>query len=474
MTALNRMGPTRIWKTLEGKNVKTNDGKDLGEIKKISEDYLLLQKGTVHKEEFWIPKYITDAFDGKILWLLLNEEEVRGKYQYGKEPPTSETYAREFENFKGTSHGQKMKSGVDFNENIRVVENYKNIRDLHIAPSSADEGYGLTPEPAEEQIHVEKETERSKENERKEKDEILKPERVDVSEYTAIPIKFASPKTIERPVQPIITESKSKEPKVREIKNSTTSSSPVRLQSSQMTSKTLEVTKEDRRNASSSDTASLSPVRITPEAPSQSVATTPATLANKSTMSSSVSPIRTSREHKETVQKSSVLELGSTNMEGKAVDTTPPNPSTESTAMMVASPTSITQDKEIDKKPVLAEPMTLKAVKDKEEQIIAVSKNNDSNLLALKTPTLPPVFLEETESISTNLHQDSQLAFQDERTEKGNVNSILDYYFNPFLTGMDMWQVWLDMYNEIVTIGIRLGLTWFDLWKLLIPTTAAD
>ncbi|MGC2574367.1 MAG: hypothetical protein WA364_22865, partial [Candidatus Nitrosopolaris sp.] len=37
----NRVGITRIWKTLEGKNVKTNDGKDLGEIKKISEDFPL-------------------------------------------------------------------------------------------------------------------------------------------------------------------------------------------------------------------------------------------------------------------------------------------------------------------------------------------------------------------------------------------------------------------------------------------------
>jgi sporulation protein YlmC with PRC-barrel domain len=37
MTALrNRAGPTRIWRTLKGKDVKTNDGKDLGEIKDIS------------------------------------------------------------------------------------------------------------------------------------------------------------------------------------------------------------------------------------------------------------------------------------------------------------------------------------------------------------------------------------------------------------------------------------------------------
>jgi sporulation protein YlmC with PRC-barrel domain len=65
----NRAGPTRIWKTIRGKKVKTNDGKDIGEIKKISETHLLLEQGKVHKHRFWIPKYVADAFDGKVLCL---------------------------------------------------------------------------------------------------------------------------------------------------------------------------------------------------------------------------------------------------------------------------------------------------------------------------------------------------------------------------------------------------------------------
>jgi len=83
-TESNKQGPTTLWKTLKGKNVKTNDGKDLGEIKDVSENYIHVEKGTLHKESLWIPKYIADAFDGKTLWLLIDEEELRGKYQYGK------------------------------------------------------------------------------------------------------------------------------------------------------------------------------------------------------------------------------------------------------------------------------------------------------------------------------------------------------------------------------------------------------
>jgi hypothetical protein len=61
---------------------------------------------------------------------LIGEEELRGKYQYGTQPPPGEQYSKEFESFKGTPYGQKANYESDSNENIRVVENYKNIRDL--------------------------------------------------------------------------------------------------------------------------------------------------------------------------------------------------------------------------------------------------------------------------------------------------------------------------------------------------------
>jgi hypothetical protein len=128
-SSTNKEGPTALWNTLKGKKVKTNDGKELGEIKHISENFLCLQKGTVSKKEYWIPKYTADAFDGKVLWLLTNEEEVLDKYRYGTEPP-GEQYAKDFESFRGTPYGQKADYGSDFDRNIRLVENYKNIRDL--------------------------------------------------------------------------------------------------------------------------------------------------------------------------------------------------------------------------------------------------------------------------------------------------------------------------------------------------------
>ncbi len=137
----NLYGPTVLWGQLKGKKVKSNDGKDLGDIDKISQNYIRLEKGTIKKEKFWIPKYLADAFDGKVLWLLTGEEETRAKFQYGEEPPV-EQYERDFGSFKTSIFGQNRtldaeKVSVTPERTVGIPtkpadsnENYKNVRDL--------------------------------------------------------------------------------------------------------------------------------------------------------------------------------------------------------------------------------------------------------------------------------------------------------------------------------------------------------
>ena len=58
-TDSNKPGPTTLWKTLKGRDVKTNDGKDLGEIKDIPDNYTRL-KGYNTQREFLDSKvYLT-------------------------------------------------------------------------------------------------------------------------------------------------------------------------------------------------------------------------------------------------------------------------------------------------------------------------------------------------------------------------------------------------------------------------------
>jgi hypothetical protein len=129
-------GPRVLWTQLKGKKVKSNDGKELGEIKEVSQNYVRVERGTLKKESFWIPKYLADVYDGKSLWLFIAGSEATDLYLYGTEPQ-DETYEQEFARFRTTPYGQSAVYLPDLDQNVKTDETarhmpdqgYKNIRD---------------------------------------------------------------------------------------------------------------------------------------------------------------------------------------------------------------------------------------------------------------------------------------------------------------------------------------------------------
>lgn len=134
-------GPRILWGQLKGKKVKTNDGHDVGEIKEVTQNYMRVERGIVNKDKSWIPKYLADAYDGKVLWLVIDDDELAKGYSYTTEP-AREQHTHDFEAFKATPYGQRVVQLPDFEQNIRIIEErksstgtnsseeYKNIRDL--------------------------------------------------------------------------------------------------------------------------------------------------------------------------------------------------------------------------------------------------------------------------------------------------------------------------------------------------------
>jgi hypothetical protein len=134
MSSKSGGGPTILWDMLKDKEVMTNDGKKLGEIKEFSQNYVRVEKGTINKERIWIPKDVADAFDGKKLWLLISEEEAREKYQHGEKEgefkevqPSTDTEGLKTSNGSQAEKNEEQDSEIE--ESIRVVEDYENIRD---------------------------------------------------------------------------------------------------------------------------------------------------------------------------------------------------------------------------------------------------------------------------------------------------------------------------------------------------------
>ena len=62
----NIAGPTVLWSELNNRKVKSNDGKKLGKIKKISQNHFRVEKGSIGKKSFSMPKNLADAYDGNI------------------------------------------------------------------------------------------------------------------------------------------------------------------------------------------------------------------------------------------------------------------------------------------------------------------------------------------------------------------------------------------------------------------------
>ncbi|HSL14500.1 MAG TPA: YsnF/AvaK domain-containing protein [Nitrososphaeraceae archaeon] len=92
------MSSTNIdWNDVIKKEARGNNDEDFGEVQDIQGNYVLVQKGIINKEKFYIPKDRAESYDGDVLRFRFSEQELN---QYQHEPPSiwdsdSTTYERE-------------------------------------------------------------------------------------------------------------------------------------------------------------------------------------------------------------------------------------------------------------------------------------------------------------------------------------------------------------------------------------------
>jgi hypothetical protein len=68
------------WNKVIKKEAKSNDNKELGEIQGTEYSCLVVERGLVHKEFFYIPKDLVENYDGKTVKFRISEEEIEEKY----------------------------------------------------------------------------------------------------------------------------------------------------------------------------------------------------------------------------------------------------------------------------------------------------------------------------------------------------------------------------------------------------------
>ena len=73
------------WSDVIKKEARGNNDEDFGEVQDIQGNYVLVQKGIINKEKFYIPKDQAESYDGDVLRFRISQEDLN---QFQHEPPS--------------------------------------------------------------------------------------------------------------------------------------------------------------------------------------------------------------------------------------------------------------------------------------------------------------------------------------------------------------------------------------------------
>src|ERR687897_3680166 len=74
------------WSDVIKKEARGINDEDFGEVQDIQGNYLLVQKGIIDKEKFYIPKDQAESYDGDVLKFRISKEDLD---QFQHEPPST-------------------------------------------------------------------------------------------------------------------------------------------------------------------------------------------------------------------------------------------------------------------------------------------------------------------------------------------------------------------------------------------------
>jgi hypothetical protein len=80
------------WTDLINKSVHTIDDVDIGDIYAVNKDFIVVKRGYINIHYYYIPIVHVEGWDGKVVWLKVNEEKVNSKYQRNDLIPNPSRY----------------------------------------------------------------------------------------------------------------------------------------------------------------------------------------------------------------------------------------------------------------------------------------------------------------------------------------------------------------------------------------------
>jgi uncharacterized protein (TIGR02271 family) len=139
------------WSETIKKEARGRNDEDLGEVQEISDGNVVVQKGLINKEKFYIPQNLAESYDGSVLRFSVSEEDVVNKYAGDSPPPSIE------DQYSSTT---AIDSGGGSGGGIQVEENEENTipvtdEKLDVTKDTQESQTTLTKEPITETKTVE-------------------------------------------------------------------------------------------------------------------------------------------------------------------------------------------------------------------------------------------------------------------------------------------------------------------------------
>ena len=82
------------WNDVIKKEARGSGDEDLGEVQETGQDYVLVQRGMINKEKFYIPKDMVESYDGDVLRFSISEDDAKSRFLRDS-PPSSSSSANE-------------------------------------------------------------------------------------------------------------------------------------------------------------------------------------------------------------------------------------------------------------------------------------------------------------------------------------------------------------------------------------------
>lgn len=107
------------WNDVIKKEVRGTNDEDLGEVQEVKDNYVLVQRGIIKKEIFYIPKNQAESYDGNVLKFKFSEQEMSN---YQDEPTFHDIEMND------TKMGEEITvQDADFKNKAKAVKNKKKV-----------------------------------------------------------------------------------------------------------------------------------------------------------------------------------------------------------------------------------------------------------------------------------------------------------------------------------------------------------